>query len=202
MQAERVLLGIPNRIPGQSRCFSGTYMSLMRTTLTERQQIVDLFPMDESAAVLALGDNDEVHDTWRGYHSRAQPNLPLDSPAETTPRRPRSRSGSVDSTMRRTRRVAFEPGRAYKVYDWRQVITSTSPSGGLPRDLALIVDVVAEVTGHGRIDVLKELYALEMLLQYANRQIRAREKKSRKAEGGRASTAASAASTTDGGSVG
>lgn len=98
--------------------------------------------------------------------------------------------------------MPFEPGRAYKVYDWRQVVSSTSPSGGLPRDLVLVVDVVAEITGHGRVDVLKELYALEMLLQYANRQIRGREKKIRKADGGKASAATSGASTTDGGSVG
>lgn len=170
--------------------------------LTDRQQIVDLFPMDEHIGVTPLRDKDEVYETWRGYYSRAEPNLPLNIPEDGDSKRRRSRSGSVDSTARRTRRVTFEPGRAYKVYDWRKVLPSTSPSGGLPRDLVLVVDVVAEITGLGRIDVLKELYALEMLLQFANRQIRRRKGKGRKSEGGRASAATSAASTTDGGSIG
>lgn len=165
--------------------------------LTDRQQIVDLFPVDENVGATSLGDTDEVYETWRGYHSRAEPNLPLNKPEQGDSKRRGSRSGSVDSTTRRTRRVTFEPGRAYKVYDWRKADSSTSPSSGLPRDLALVVDVVAELTGLGRIDVLKELYALEMLLQFANRQIRRREGKGRKSETGRASAATSVASTTD-----
>lgn len=189
-----------------SRATLATKQSIDLSIYTDRQQIIDLFPLDETLAVPSLGDTDEVYETWRGYHSRAEPNLPLDDTEKLATGRSRSRS--VDGTHRKPRGKALEPGQRYKVYDWKQVASSTSMSSstsdGLPRDLALVVDVVAEITGMGRTDVLKELYALEMLLQLANRRIRSKaqqEKKRRKCAGGKSSAATSAVSTTDGGSV-
>lgn len=178
-----------------------TKQSIDLSIYTDRQQIIDLFPLDENLAVPSLGDTDEVYETWRGYHSRAVPNLPVGDTEKLATGRSRSRS--VDGTHGKPRGKALEPGQRYKVYDWKQIASSTSSStsDGLPRDLALVVDVVAEITGLGRIDVLKELYALEMLLQLANRRIRSKaqqEKKRRKSAGGKSSAATPAVSTTDG----
>lgn len=136
---------------------------------SDRQQIINLFPLEKVTSPTV--PTDEVYEAWRGYHSRAELNLPIRPPA-------------ADS-VRRTRTKALEPGQAYKVFDWRRL-------EDLPRDLALIVSVVSEIVGLDRRQVLKEVYALEMLLQAANRKVRGREQVAKRKR--RASGAVSAAS--------
>lgn len=123
---------------------------------TDRQQIINLFPLETVAT--PAGPTDEVYEAWRGYHSRAQLNLPSTTPPDGA-RRPRSKR--------------LEPGQAYKVYDWRR-------PDNIPRDMSLLVSVVSEIVGLDRRQVLKELYALEMLLQVANRKVRSREQAGRR----------------------
>lgn len=135
---------------------------------SDRQQIINLFPLEKVTSSAA--PTDEVYEAWRGYHSRAELNLPITTPPA--------------NSVRRTRSKPLEPGQAYKVFDWRR-------PEDLPRDLALIVSVVSEIVGLDRRQVLKEVYAFEMLLQAANRKLRGREQVAKRKR--RASSAVSTA---------
>jgi hypothetical protein len=140
---------------------------------TERQQVINLFPLEEVEVPETTSEPmDEVFEAWCGYHSRARPNLPSTPTPEDEPDEKRSKK-------------ILEPGEGYRVYDWRR-------PQDVPRDLSLLITVVSEIVGLDQREVLKELYAFELLLQAANGKIRrrtqVRRRKNRGSDDGEART--------------
>lgn len=153
---------------------------------TERQQVINLFPLEDvEEPVTAEEPIDEIFEAWCGYHSRARLNLPSTTTPEDEPDEPRTKK-------------ILEPGAGYRVYDWRR-------PQDIPRDLSLLITVVAEIVGLDKREVLKELYALEILLLAANKQIRGRtqpwRRRKRRSGDGKAVSTDGDDALTDGGPV-
>lgn len=121
----------------------------------DSQQIIDLFDLNGSGPNAQPDEQDEILDNWKDFHRRATPNAPIDQ----QPTEGEEASGGSG-------RDVLLSGHSYKIYDWK------TSEDDLPNELRLVVQAVAEAIGVTRSAVLKELYALEVLVEAASRKAR------------------------------
>lgn len=130
------------------------------------QQVIDLFDLNTSAPTTQSDDQDEVLDNWKDFHRRATPNAPIDQHLNGGEERSRRSSGK-----------GLLSGHSYKVYDWK------ASEDELPEELCLVMQAVAEAIGVQHSAVLKELHALEGLVESASRKVAAEVRREKRRRG-------------------
>ncbi|KAJ9110441.1 hypothetical protein QFC19_001567 [Naganishia cerealis] len=130
----------------------------------DSQQVIGLFDLNIPGSNDQKDEQDESLENWREFHRRATPNVPNKQPSNGADERTSGNSNPLS-------------GHSYKVYDWK------ASEEDLPDELRLVVHAVADTIGVTRSAVLKELYALEVLVQNANRKARGEVMKEKRRRG-------------------
>ncbi|KAJ9107464.1 hypothetical protein QFC21_000917 [Naganishia friedmannii] len=123
--------------------------------MADSQQVIDLFELDAAGLNIQPDEQDEILDSWKDFHRRATPNAPLDQQSSEGEEHANGSAGK-----------SLLSGHSYRAYGWK------GSEDDLPDELRLVVQAVAGALGVTSSAVLKELYALEVLVESASRKAR------------------------------